>query len=260
MNEWRFDRTLWLSAYLHIVFHNLTLGLSCRSGLFPFLTMTFISSFFFSDSKHQYSGILSLIKASLTSRPWAIQSYLQVSNLRLVLKLFRGEPAISGFDWNFSATHSSSAAFSTEVGSVPPWNFFFPLQLTMGRSLISEPIICNNAFSNSLSASPELKSLTLLPARSPDRSTKVPYHALTRSTCFVGRIFRFFFSPRECFCLSFTVLCFIGHWVVFRVGEIWSPVFPTRFHVSGRTLDHAALSVFTYVVLFSLTGLPMPFG
>ena len=44
--------------------------------------------------------------------------YLQVSNLRLVLKLFRGEPAISGFDWNFSATHSSSAAFSTEVGSV----------------------------------------------------------------------------------------------------------------------------------------------
>ena len=28
--------------------------------------------------------------------------YLQVSNLRLVLKLFRGEPAISGFDWNFS--------------------------------------------------------------------------------------------------------------------------------------------------------------
>ena len=38
--------------------------------------------------------------------------------MRLVLKLFRGEPAISGFDWNFSAIHTSSAAFSTEVGSV----------------------------------------------------------------------------------------------------------------------------------------------
>jgi hypothetical protein len=37
--------------------------------------------------------------------------------MRLALKLFRGEPAISGFDWNFSATHNSSAAFSTEVGS-----------------------------------------------------------------------------------------------------------------------------------------------
>ena len=38
--------------------------------------------------------------------------------MRLALKLFRGEPAISEFDWNFSATHNSSAAFSTEVGSV----------------------------------------------------------------------------------------------------------------------------------------------
>ena len=44
--------------------------------------------------------------------------------MRLALKLFRGEPAIfrgepaiSEFDWNFSATHNSSAAFSTEVGS-----------------------------------------------------------------------------------------------------------------------------------------------
>ena len=43
--------------------------------------------------------------------------YLRVSNMRLALKLFRGEPAISEFDWNFSATHNSSAAFSTEVGS-----------------------------------------------------------------------------------------------------------------------------------------------
>ena len=38
--------------------------------------------------------------------------------MTLALKLFRGEPAISGFDWNFSAIHTSSAAFSTEVGSV----------------------------------------------------------------------------------------------------------------------------------------------
>ena len=36
----------------------------------------------------------------------------------LALKLFRREPAISGFDWNFSATHSSSATISTGVGSV----------------------------------------------------------------------------------------------------------------------------------------------
>ena len=37
----------------------------------------------------------------------------------LALKLFRGEPAISGFDWNFTPSHSSSANVSTGVGSVP---------------------------------------------------------------------------------------------------------------------------------------------
>ena len=38
--------------------------------------------------------------------------------LRLALKLFRGEPAISAFDWNFTATHDSSESFSTLTGSV----------------------------------------------------------------------------------------------------------------------------------------------
>ena len=36
----------------------------------------------------------------------------------LALKLFRGEPAISGFDWNFTPSHNSSANVSTGVGSV----------------------------------------------------------------------------------------------------------------------------------------------
>ena len=39
------------------------------------------------------------------------------STLRLALKLFRGEPAISELDWNFTATHKSSPSFSTLVGS-----------------------------------------------------------------------------------------------------------------------------------------------
>ena len=37
---------------------------------------------------------------------------------RLGLNLFRGEPAISEFDWNFSASHKSSAHVSGYVGSV----------------------------------------------------------------------------------------------------------------------------------------------
>ena len=42
---------------------------------------------------------------------------------RLALKLFRGEPAISGFDWNFSAIHRSSPPFSTVRGFGPPRHF-----------------------------------------------------------------------------------------------------------------------------------------
>jgi hypothetical protein len=43
--------------------------------------------------------------------------YHRNSRTRLVLKLFRGEPAISRFDWPFTPTHSSSHPFSTEMSS-----------------------------------------------------------------------------------------------------------------------------------------------
>ena len=99
--------------------------------------------------------------------------YLRKSNMRLVLKLFRGEPAISGFDWNFSAIHSSSAAFSTEVGSVlhgvlPHFN------LTMDRSPGSGHCMQLNAlFRLALASAPLLQQLNLAAySRSPDRSTK----------------------------------------------------------------------------------------
>jgi hypothetical protein len=39
-------------------------------------------------------------------------------NPTLALKLFRGEPAISKLDWNFTPSHKSSTVFSTNVGSV----------------------------------------------------------------------------------------------------------------------------------------------
>ena len=43
--------------------------------------------------------------------------YPHHSTARLALKLFRGEPAISEFDWPFTPNHSSSPNFSTLVGS-----------------------------------------------------------------------------------------------------------------------------------------------
>lgn len=41
-----------------------------------------------------------------------------IDNPTLVLKLYRREPAITEFDWNFTAIHRSSANVSTAVGSV----------------------------------------------------------------------------------------------------------------------------------------------
>ena len=49
--------------------------------------------------------------------------YLLLIYTRLALKLFRGEPAISKFDWNFSAIHRSSPPFSTDVWFGPPLPF-----------------------------------------------------------------------------------------------------------------------------------------
>ena len=44
--------------------------------------------------------------------------YLHITVLStLALKLFRGEPAISEFDWNFSANHKSSPVIATNVRS-----------------------------------------------------------------------------------------------------------------------------------------------
>ena len=62
--------------------------------------------------------------------------YLRKSLSRLALKLFRGEPAISGFDWNFSPIHTSSPPFSTDVGSAPP----LPLTAASTWTWIDHPV------------------------------------------------------------------------------------------------------------------------
>ena len=68
--------------------------------------------------KDRLYGIRSLINFGSRYDPAVIQCSTSMSlSLRLALKLFRGEPAISEFDWNFSAIHSSSPPFSTDVCS-----------------------------------------------------------------------------------------------------------------------------------------------
>ena len=58
---------------------------------------------------------LSLVCLRTLAHP---EPYLPKTTLRLYLNTFRGEPAISGFDWHFTPTHSSSQPFAPDTGSV----------------------------------------------------------------------------------------------------------------------------------------------
>ena len=92
------------------------------------LTMKLISHSL--TPKNQVYGIRSLIAFSNCCQPLA-HSVLYLHYTKILkeysttqaLKLFRGEPAISEFDWNFSAIHSSSHGFSTPTWFGPPRNF-----------------------------------------------------------------------------------------------------------------------------------------
>jgi hypothetical protein len=67
---------------------------------------------------HHINGIRSLVGFGNLVGPLVHPVlYLRDTNARLALKLFRGEPAITGFDWPFTPTHSSSEQFSTYTGS-----------------------------------------------------------------------------------------------------------------------------------------------
>ena len=74
----------------------------------------------YTDSRVYFPGIRSLIKFSTSIRRHRLFSALPPESFttRLGVNLFRGEPAISEFDWNFSASHKSSAHVSGYVGSV----------------------------------------------------------------------------------------------------------------------------------------------
>ena len=84
-------------------------------GCFPFDNETYLP---LSDCPVKMDGIRSLIWFGKLDAPYPIQCSTSVIHHRtLALKLFRGEPAISVFDWNFTPIHNSSKPFSTDTGS-----------------------------------------------------------------------------------------------------------------------------------------------
>ena len=141
--------------------------------------------------------------------------YLRKSLPRLALKLFRGEPAISGFDWNFSPIHTSSPPFSTDVGSALP----LPLTAASTWTWIDHPVSGLPPLTLALlrlgfPTAPILKILTL-PVSATRRTVlqKVRGRAYKALPQLVDTGFQVLFHspPGVTFHLSFTVLCAIGH-------------------------------------------------
>ena len=135
-------------------------------------------------------------------------------SMRLALKLFRGEPAISGFDWNFSAIHTSSPPFSTDVRSVLHC-LLRQLQPDMGRSpgFGSAPTDYIRPIQTwfPFGSGPSVLNLASQ-HNSPDRSTKSTRFSLRCSTVCKHRVSGSLSLPsRGPFHLSFTVLIAIGH-------------------------------------------------
>ena len=175
--------------------------------------------------------------------------------MRLALKLFRGEPAISGFDWNFSPIHKSSPPFSTDVWFGPPWSF----TSTSTCSWIGHPVsglrhATIALFRLAFASAPNLQFLTLL-HNVTRRSVlqKVRDRALLALSLLVNTGFQVLFHSPPGVLFTFpSRYCFtIGHQVVFSLGR-WSSLLPTRFHVSRGTLDqNLIILTFTYRTITS---------
>ena len=71
-------------------------------------------------SRNPLPNIRSLprLGTAFAARTETVALPLDRTSLPLRLNAFRGDPASSEFDWNFTANHSSSPDFSTPVGSV----------------------------------------------------------------------------------------------------------------------------------------------
>ena len=173
--------------------------------------------------------------------------------MRLALKLFRGEPAISGFDWLFTPNHSSSHAFSTTMWFGPPRCFTTASAwpwLDHPVSGLQQPTI--RPIQTRFRSGSVISDLTLLVTVT--RRTvlqKVRSQPGLKSIgleLFVSTRFQVLFHSPSGVLFTFPSRYWftIGRQEVFSLGR-WSSQFPTGFHVSRGTQvpPHAAL-LFAY--------------
>ena len=91
--------------------------LSRRSGLFPSWQRRLAPvTSLVGTTGLGIHGLIGVGNQHLAPSPFSALPPRQLHQ-RLYLHTFRGEPAISGFDWNFSSIHRSSPSFATLVSS-----------------------------------------------------------------------------------------------------------------------------------------------
>ena len=184
-----------------------------------------------------------------------------ILTVRLALKLFRGEPAISRFVWNFSANHKSSPTISTGPQSFTSASTCSWLghQVSGLRQDTFRSLQTRFRF-GSVPLTLNLASHRNSPAHSTKGTTSHAYGAL--SACKLTVSGSLSLPSRGSFHLSLTVLFAIGHMVVFSLLG-WSPFLPSGFHVSRRTPDLVAVltpPVFLQTVWAAPISLATTFG
>ena len=90
-------------------------GLSCRSGLLPSRRWSLAPTVSLALRAGGIRGSVGVGSLAAPRPAGALPPPAPAA--RLPLKAFRGEPAISGFGWHFTPTHSSSLDFEPSMGS-----------------------------------------------------------------------------------------------------------------------------------------------
>ena len=242
--------TSWLSGASRLPFP-LSTGfrdLSWWSGLFPSRRRSLAPAVSLASVPARHSRFeFGLVSGKPPSRSSALPPCGHY-RLRLHLNAFRGEPAISAFDWHFTPIHRSSHRFATRCwvrastrvlprASPCPW-IAHPVSGRLPCDLIA-------LFRLAFAPAPRCTLRLTSPRRSTRRFIlqKARRHPLKARLRLVVRRtgFRISFTPpcRGAFHLSLTVLVHYRSPAVFSLGG-WSPQLPTGFRVSRGTHGHRA--------------------
>jgi len=221
-------------------------GLRRRSGLFPSRRRIFAPAV---SLPARPAGIRGLVGVGKRRAPSSIQRPTSgsASAPGLNLNPFRGEPAISGFAWHFTATRSSSGPFATDLGSalhrrVPPASAWPRVDHPVSGRSRTTP----RPFGLAFAPAPPVPGL----ASPPGLTRRLILQKASRHTgCPVlrpaggARFQDLFHSPHwGAFHRSLTVLVHSRSSAVFSLGR-WAAPLPAGYHVSGGTHANHALSI-----------------